>query len=107
MIQILLYFFQSSQGLLIGVKWAPKNLAIPKARILSLPKILLIFLSGKKYCLFSGSCRLWSLRYFHNILMHCAREASFIPTTAARSSETFMGLVKPDPLPLPVAADMM
>merc|ERR1719436_2171747 len=86
--------------------WAVKNLAIPKPRTLSLPKILAIFLSGKKYCLFSGSWRLWSLRYFHNILMHCAREASFIPTTSASSAETFMGLVSPDPFPL-AGADIL
>merc|ERR1712099_57754 len=94
-----LYLFSVSSRNLDCCQVGPKNFAIPNARILSCPKILPIFLSGKKYCLFSGSWRLWSFKYFHNILMHCAREASFIPMISARSAETFMGLVNPDPFP--------
>merc|ERR1712117_585383 len=39
-----------------------KNLAIPKARMRSVPKTFAIFLSGVKYCLLSGSCKLFFLR---------------------------------------------
>ncbi len=37
-------------------RWAPRNLDMPKALILSLPKTGSISLSGVNHCLFSGSC---------------------------------------------------
>merc|ERR1712008_199729 len=66
-------------------------LDILKARILSEPKTLAIFLSGRKNCLLSGVWRLCSLRY-------SARLASFLPTMSAKSELSFKGLVSPDPL---------
>merc|ERR1739844_772650 len=73
-------------------------LAILKARILSEPKTLAIFLSGMKYCLLSGVWRLFFLRETKRSLMHSARLASFLPTISAKSALSFKGLVSPDPL---------
>merc|ERR550532_2318074 len=89
--------YQAKENM-IKDKWAERNLAMPKARIRSLPKTLAIFLSGTKNCLFSGSWRLFFLMYAQSCLMHSARLASFLPTMSPNSALSFMGLVSPAPL---------
>merc|ERR1719270_1079186 len=72
-------------------KPAERNLAIPKARMRSLPKTFAIFLSGLKNCLFSGSWRLFFLMYAQSCLMHSARLASFFANNVGEVSAELHG----------------
>merc|ERR1711936_1031399 len=82
------------------VRWVLRNLAIPKARTLSSPKIGFILASGLKYCLFSGSWSLWALREAQILFTTSGLESCspfLAPTRSASSVLRAKGLVSPDP----------
>merc|ERR1719350_2168130 len=83
------------------VRWVLRNLAIPKARILSFPKMGTILASGVKYCLFSGSWSLLVLMWAQSLLTTSGLESFssfFAPTRSASSLLRARGFVSPDPL---------
>merc|ERR1712110_463298 len=83
------------------VRWVLRNLAMPKARTLSSPKIGFILASGLKYCLFSGSWSLWALRYAQILFTTSGLDSCspfLAPTRSASSALRARGFVSPDPL---------
>jgi len=76
-----------------------RNFVIPKPLNFLTPTTFFIFSSHLINCLFLGSCSLFSLMYDHIFLTTSARVAVSVPTISASSSERFIVLVNPPPLP--------
>ena len=80
--------------------WSFKYFAIPKHLNFFSPITFISLSSQMAYCLFEGSCKLFSLIYAHNCFTTSCLGALLVPTTAAKSVDNCKSFVNPVGFPI-------